>query len=96
MDWNHLRVFLAVARERRLNAAAHGLGQSRPTLGRHLEALEQFLGHSLFRRTSTGYVLTEEGAAILPHVEQMEAAVSAIERHLAGGEAPTADKQKRS
>ena len=84
MDWSDVRVFLAIAREGRLAAAARCLGQSQPTMGRRLRALEQSLGQTLFQRTGEGFVLTEEGAAVLVDAERMEEAALAFERRLAG------------
>lgn len=40
MDWSDLRIFLAIAREGTLGAAARKIGQTQPTMGRRLRALE--------------------------------------------------------
>ncbi len=72
MQWSDLCVFLAIAREGTLAAAARANGQSQPTMGRRLRALEQDVGQTLFQRTSDGFVLTDEGAAVLAHAERME------------------------
>ncbi len=84
MDWSDLRVFLAVAREGTLAGAARKIGQTQPTLGRRLRALETQVGQALFQRTSEGFVLTDEGQAVLAHAERMEDEALAIERRLAG------------
>lgn len=86
MDWSDLRIFLAIAREGTLGAAARRLGQSQPTMGRRLRALEASLGQVLFQRTADGFVPTEEGSALLPHAERIEEEVLAAERRLAGRE----------
>ncbi len=64
-DWDDLRLFLAVAREGGLAAAAGSTGKSAPTLGRRMLALEQRLGQELFVRLPRGYALTENGQALL-------------------------------
>src|SRR5450631_2915985 len=64
MEWGDLRVFLAIAREGTLGAAARKLGQSQPTMGRRLVALERAMGHTLFQRTKDGFVLTDEGTGL--------------------------------
>lgn len=87
MDWSDLRVFLAIAREGTLGAAARKLGQTQPTMGRRLRALEAAVGQTLFQRTADGFVLTDEGSAILGHAERMEEEALGIERQLAGSEA---------
>lgn len=86
MEWSDLRVFLAIAREGTLGAAARKLGQTQPTMGRRLQALENAVGHKLFQRTSEGFVLTDEGAAVLNHAERIEDEALAFQRQLAGQE----------
>lgn len=86
MIWDDLRVFLAVARTGTLSAAARDLGQSQPTMGRRLQALEASLGQALFQRTSDGFVLTDEGTAVLAHAERMEADALALSRQLEGAD----------
>lgn len=87
MDWSDLRVFLAIAREGTLGAAARRLRQSQPTMGRRLRALERALGQTLFQRTADGFVPTDEGSAVLAHAERVEEEVLALERRLAGSQA---------
>ncbi len=84
MEWSDLRVFLAVAREGTLGAAARKLGQSQPTMGRRLRELERSVGQTLFQRTADGFVLTDEGTSVLAHAERMEEEANALERQLAG------------
>ena len=52
---DNIRVFLAVARHGTLGAAARDIGQTQPTMGRGLRALETALGHQLFQRTQDGF-----------------------------------------
>jgi len=84
MEWSDVRIFLAVARTGTLGAAARMLHLSHPTIGRRLRALEDATGQVLFQRTADGYVLTEEGAAVLPLAEGMEDGALAMERRLTG------------
>jgi DNA-binding transcriptional LysR family regulator len=84
VEWSDLRIFLAIAREGTLGAAARKLGQSQPTMGRRLRALEQDVGHTLFQRTGEGFILTDEGSAMLSHAERIEEEVLAIQRQLSG------------
>ena len=87
MEWSDLRVFLAIAREGTLGGAARSLGQTQPTMGRRLRALESAVGHTLFQRTADGFVLTDEGNAILVHAERIEEEALALQRQLTGQEA---------
>ncbi|PWC82152.1 LysR family transcriptional regulator [Azospirillum sp. TSH100] len=84
MEWSDLRIFLAIARAGTLGAAARRIGQTQPTMGRRLRALEESVGHALFQRTSDGFVLTDEGTAVLRHAERMEEESLALERELSG------------
>lgn len=86
MDWSDLRIFLAIAREGTLGAAARKVGQTQPTMGRRLRALETALGQILFQRTADGFVLTDEGTAVLRHAERIEDEALALERHVSGAE----------
>ncbi len=52
MDWGDLPVFLAIARAGTLGGASRQVGQTQPTMGRRLRALEAAVGHALFQRTS--------------------------------------------
>ena len=77
MDWDDLRVFLAVAREESLSAAGRRLGMDASTVGRRIARLETALGRVLFAKTPQGYAATAEGVALLPHAEAVEAAAAA-------------------
>ncbi len=79
-DWEELRLFLAVARNAGLNAAARQTGASAPTLGRRMNALERSLDRQLFTRSQAGYELTEAGQALYQYAQEMEAAARGIER----------------
>src|ERR1700752_300127 len=86
MDWSDVRIFLAIARSGPLGAAARVTGQTQPTMGRRLRALESAVGHELFQRTTEGFVLTAEGAAVLNHAERMDEEALGFARALAGKE----------
>lgn len=58
-DWSLWRSFAAVVEHGSLSAAARHLELSQPTLGRHVEALEQALGLTLFERTLQGLKPTD-------------------------------------
>lgn len=87
LEWSDVRIFLAVARCGTLGAAARQVGQTQPTMGRRLRTLEEAVGHELFQRTRDGFVLTEEGTAVLAHAERMEEEALGFTRALAGTDA---------
>ncbi|MBB3770529.1 DNA-binding transcriptional LysR family regulator [Angulomicrobium tetraedrale] len=72
MDWDHLRIFLAVARAGQMLAAARQLGLDHATVGRRLAALEAGLGSKLIERRTTGSELTPAGERLLAHAERIE------------------------
>src|ERR1700751_380232 len=81
MDWDDVRVFLAVARHGSLRAAGRAAGLSQPTIGRRLTAFEAtFGGPSLFDRLPEGLRLNAAGEALMPAAEQLESAALALER----------------
>ena len=87
MDWDDIRFFLAVARQRTLSAAARDLAVTQPTVGRRIAAFERRLGTKLYVRRSDGFALSAAGAHLLEHAERMERDALAAERLLAGRDA---------
>jgi len=77
-DWNQVRAFLATAEEGSFSAAARALGQTQPTLGRQVSALEQTLKIVLFERVGRGLQLTPSGQELLQHVQAMGEAAARI------------------
>jgi len=88
MDWDDVRIFLAVARHGSLRAAGRALGLSQPTIGRRLASFEAtFGGPTLFDRLPEGPRLNAAGEALLSAAEQLESAALALERRRAAGSA---------
>ncbi len=77
-DWNRVRAFLATAEEGSFSAAARALGQTQPTLGRQVAALEDELGVTLFERVGRSLALTDAGVELMEHVRTMGEAASRI------------------
>jgi DNA-binding transcriptional LysR family regulator len=71
-DWALWRSFAAVVADGSLSAAARRIGYSQPTLGRHIEALEQHLGVTLFDRTLQGLKPTETALRLYQSVSAAE------------------------
>ncbi len=72
MNWDDLRLFLAVARAQRLAAASRVVGLDATTLSRRMDRLAADLGTSLFEPGSSGLMLTARGLQLLRHAEAME------------------------
>jgi len=86
-DWDHLRVFVGVAEHGSLSAAGRELNISQPTVGRHIQSLEDSLGVRLFQRTVRGLDLTDTGRDLLEHGREMAAAADRLALAAAGREA---------
>ncbi|MCZ8104260.1 MAG: LysR family transcriptional regulator [Burkholderiales bacterium] len=82
--WDLYRSFLAVLRHGSLSAAAREVGATQPTVGRHIDQLEQAFGVSLFTRSPGGLAPTDAARALRPHAEAMESAAAALERAASG------------
>lgn len=72
MDWDHTRIFLAVARSGQLLAAARRLGLDQATVTRRINGLERDLGVKLLERSPTGSTLTAAGERFLESAERIE------------------------
>lgn len=72
MDWDNLRIFLAIARAGQILSAAKALHLNHATVARRLDALEGAMSMKLFERRTTGTVLTQAGEKLLARVERME------------------------
>ena len=83
MQWDDLRVFLAIGQTGSLRKAAGALGLGQPTIGRHLHQLELSVGARLFERSVNGHRLTREGQKLLPMAHGMADAAAAIDRRRA-------------
>lgn len=76
MDWDLIRVFLAVARAGQFVAAGRRLHLDHATVGRRITSLEQSLGAKLFERSTTGVTLTAMGERLMATAEAMETATN--------------------
>jgi DNA-binding transcriptional LysR family regulator len=84
VDWDDLKLALAVARGRGLSGGARLLKVNHATVFRRLNALEQGLGVRLFERFRDGYTATAAGERVVAMAERMEAEVIEASRALSG------------
>lgn len=82
MNWDDVRIFLAVARTGQILAASRRLGLNHATLSRRLTALETALKTRLFIRRTNGCELTAEGEAFLSSAERMETEMLEVQARL--------------
>jgi DNA-binding transcriptional LysR family regulator len=90
-NWDHVRVFLAVARTGQFLAAARALSLDHATVARRISLLEASLGTQLFARSTAGVSLTVAGEKFVAAAEAMETAwldaqadVSQVDRVISG------------
>jgi len=76
MNWDDMRVFLAVARAEGLTAAAPVLKMDPATLGRRVARLETAIGAALFVKSPQGYALTDLGVQMRDRAAEAEVAFS--------------------
>jgi DNA-binding transcriptional LysR family regulator len=79
-NWEWYRSLLGVLDNGSLSAAARALGMAQPTVGRHIEGLEQALGLKLFTRSHDGYAPTEAALALRPYAAALAASAAALRR----------------
>ena len=77
--WDDLRVFLEVARQGSLHAAAKRLRLDHSTVCRRIGKLESLLSVKLFDRTRKGIAIRSEAHDLLKHVEKMEFYASSLQ-----------------
>ncbi|GHC76872.1 LysR family transcriptional regulator [Limoniibacter endophyticus] len=88
MNWDDVRIFLAVARTGQILGAAKRLELNHATVSRRIAALEDGLKAKLLRRLTTGCELTPAGERFLETAERMEADMISVRAEIAdeGGE----------
>jgi DNA-binding transcriptional LysR family regulator len=82
MNWDDIRIFLAVARSGQILAAARRLGVNHATVARRLTALEDGVGARLFDRSTSGCHLTDAGSRFFERAERIEAEALAAQADL--------------
>lgn len=75
MQWDDLRFFLALARNRTLGSAAKTLGVDATTVARRIDRLAGTLGAPLFESGPGGHLPTPRGEALLVHAEEIERSI---------------------
>jgi len=78
LNWDDLRILLAVAETGSLSAAASELRLSQPTVGRRIRALERSLGVALVHRVSNRVELSSIGTRIIARADAMTAVAKSV------------------
>ena len=85
IDWDDVRIFLALARAGSLAGAARSLRVEHTAVARRIGQLEQALGLHLFDRLPRGWILTSEGEQLAGRAAQMEEQAHEFMREAADG-----------
>lgn len=90
MTLQQLRYIVEVAICGSISAAASRLYIAQPSLSKAIHELERELGITVFKRSTHGVELTEEGDRFLAYARQVVDQVDLLEAHYVGSEGPRA------
>lgn len=79
MTLQQLKYLIAVVNSGSINEAAKNLYISQPTLSKAIKELEREMGITILKRTSTGIVLSPDGAEFLSYARQITEQVELLE-----------------
>lgn len=96
MNWDDLKVLLALSREGSTRKAASKMGVSNTTVMRRLESLEEHIGGKLFNRTPDGYKPTALADQLLPTAITVEQTLVEAERQVSGKDSELSGRVKLS
>ncbi len=86
MNWDDLKVLLAISRAGSLTGAAHVLGIDQSTASRRISALEADLGALMFVRSKTGFTPTEVGERVIARALEIEGRAERLQEDVATGD----------
>lgn len=89
LQWDDLRIVLALAECGTLSGAAAHLHISHPTLSRRLQRIERRLGTRLFERTPSGLRPTAAGEDVHHLAQRLRDDINALELRIGGRDAGT-------
>ena len=87
-NWDDLRFVLAVAGTGSVSGAARTLGVNHATVLRRIAAFEAAIGTEIFDKTAKGYAVPPDRMRIIDATREVDAAVQAVGRMIAGARAP--------
>lgn len=86
LEWNDLKLILAICRNESLSGAARELGQTHSTVFRRINAIEEKTGVRFFERFPSGYVMTDAGRTALEYGQRVEAEFNALGLEVLGAD----------
>ena len=82
MDFDRLKMFVAIVEEGSLTGAAKRLEITQPAVSRSLKLLEENLGVELFERVGRGLQITAGGRALLARAQEVLDQLERVEREV--------------
>lgn len=79
MNILHFKYAVEIAKTKSISKAAENLYMGQPNLSRAIKELEEHLGITIFRRTSRGITVTDEGEEFLQYANRIIAQVEQVE-----------------
>lgn len=89
MNILHFKYAVEIAKTKSISKAAENLYMGQPNLSRAIKELEEHLGITIFRRTSKGITVTEEGEEFLQYANRIITQIDQIEDIYINGKAKT-------
>lgn len=80
MNTLYLKYVLEIEKTGSISQAAQNLYMAQPNLSKAIKELEKDLGYPIFKRTSSGAVITEMGAEFLYHARKIMEQIAEIEK----------------
>ena len=84
MNWDDLRIVLAICREGSLSGAARALASSHSTVFRQINTIEERFETRFFDRLPHGYEMTEAGETVMRAASNIEEDILDLTRELQG------------
>lgn len=84
MNWDDLKIVLAVGRAGTLAGAARSLRLDATTVGRRVTSIEESVGARLFDRVSSGFIPTDVGHCAIARAETVENEIYALQTEIEG------------
>ncbi|MGH1485235.1 MAG: LysR family transcriptional regulator [Cellvibrionaceae bacterium] len=86
MNWELLKVFLAIAETGTLSGAAKYLGVNHSTIFRRLQTLESSVGARLLEKVNNKYILTQLGEDVLLESRKISDSFDRVDRQIMGAD----------
>lgn len=84
LNWNDLKIVLAIKRHQTFAAAGKRLRLNQTTVARRLSSIEEALDARLFHRHDRDLLATEIGEQVCLHAERVEAEFNALQQKVLG------------